>query len=466
MGIKGLYEFLRVQAPSAIRECRPEEFAGKRLAIDASIWMYQFKNKIRYEDRMLTNHQGECTSGVHGFLHRTIKMLELGIQPIFVFDGHPPAMKYECLRQRRINAAKQNRSSENRHSPPPQSAASSEYQCEPRGASSKFPPLPGVARRLDFGEVHNAKGIDDASSPPSATSPSPPLLLLPPPTGFPRQLSNEEEYIVEVVKCLGCQYVIAPAEAEATCASLCAAGKADAVSTEDIDAIVFGAEVVLKNLSNTLHRLELNKGSNTGDDGNYVREISRSAVLDSLGLTSEALAELAILCGCDYCPSIPKIGPHRAHGLLLKHGSISAIVSALEGSKSYKAPIGWAYQEAKELFLKPSTINDLSPKPAVNIEGLSDLLINRLNYNPKRVETIRNRIKQINGDAPAAGGVKSGGKRQSSLLEFCTPLPKRLKGSFAGTPSTAAPSSSCSMIEIVELPSSPEDGPYSTSFII
>ncbi|KAF4659479.1 Gen1p [Perkinsus olseni] len=479
MGIKGLYEFFKSQAPSAIRECRPEEFAGKRLAIDASIWMYQFKNKIRYEDKMLTNSKGECTSGVHGFLHRTIKMLELGIRPIFVFDGHPPAMKRDCLRERRIQAMKQERSRRAASSPIPASEPSS-HCSSPSTSNPQCAVVRGIVRRLDFGDPRpNNKGLAPGNLPLLSLSRPLPLLLPPATTVYPRRLTQEEEYVVDVVKYLGCEYVLAPGEAEATCAQLCKEGKADAVSTEDIDAVVFGAPLVLKNLSNTLHRLEGNGGSRSKEEAtnNYVREISRDIVLDALGLTAESLAELAILCGCDYCPSIPKIGPSRAYALLLKHGNITSIITAIEGSKSYKAPSEWAYREAKELFLNPSITAEVPPKPAVDVDALADLLVNRLNYNPTRVDTIKTRVNRIGETNRAEASTRTtGGKRQSTLLEFAfTPVPKRSRTSATETtPSTAASSQRnlCDTVEVVDLDdvsssSEPSDiNMYSKSFII
>ncbi|EEQ98567.1 flap endonuclease-1, putative, partial [Perkinsus marinus ATCC 50983] len=292
---------------------------------------------------MLTNSEGVCTSGVHGFLHRTIKMLELGIRPIFVFDGHPPAMKYDCLKERRVQATKYKKTAS---SPAETSMPASE-------APSRSVPMEiDIDRRLKRLVVH------------------PPLLT--------HRAST----------------LIAAPQAEATCVRLCKEGKADAVSTEDIDAVVFGAPIVLKNLSNTLHHSRSMEVPN-----NYVREISRDVVLDSLSLTAEGLAELAILCGCDYCPSIPKIGPTRAYGLLLKHGSITSIITAIEGSKTYKAPSGWAYREARELFLNPLTTDEIFPRSKMNVDALADLLVHRLDYNPARVDNIKNRLDRIGGTA-------------------------------------------------------------------
>lgn len=53
-----------------------------------------------WSSRSLSNSAGEVTSHIQGFLNRTIRMLECGIKPIYVFDGKPPALKQETLAAR------------------------------------------------------------------------------------------------------------------------------------------------------------------------------------------------------------------------------------------------------------------------------------------------------------------------------------------------------------------------------
>ena len=61
---------------------------GKAMAIDSSIWIYQFQATMRdKEGRALVN------AHVLGFLRRICKLLFYGIKPVFVFDGGAPALK-------------------------------------------------------------------------------------------------------------------------------------------------------------------------------------------------------------------------------------------------------------------------------------------------------------------------------------------------------------------------------------
>lgn len=91
MGVTGLWT---VVAPTA----RPTQLATlnrRRLAIDASIWIYQFLKAVRdKEGNALRN------SHVVGFFRRICKLLYFGIQPVFVFDGGAPLLKRETVRAR------------------------------------------------------------------------------------------------------------------------------------------------------------------------------------------------------------------------------------------------------------------------------------------------------------------------------------------------------------------------------
>ena len=49
----------------------------------------------------LTNSKGKVTSHLIGMFYRTIKLLENGIKPVYVFDGKPPQIKQGELDKRR-----------------------------------------------------------------------------------------------------------------------------------------------------------------------------------------------------------------------------------------------------------------------------------------------------------------------------------------------------------------------------
>ncbi|KAI1320132.1 PIN domain-like protein [Xylariaceae sp. FL0255] len=92
MGVNGLW--------TVIQPCaRPTNLATlnhKRLAVDASIWIYQFLKAVRdKEGNALRN------SHVVGFFRRICKLLWFGIRPVFVFDGGAPALKRQTITGRK-----------------------------------------------------------------------------------------------------------------------------------------------------------------------------------------------------------------------------------------------------------------------------------------------------------------------------------------------------------------------------
>ncbi|CAN1219270.1 Flap endonuclease 1 [Linum perenne] len=101
MGIKGLTKLLAENAPRAMKEQKFESYFGRKIAIDASMSIYQFLIVIgRSGTEMLTNEAGEVTSHLQGMFNRTIRLLEAGIKPLYVFDGQPPDLKKQELAKR------------------------------------------------------------------------------------------------------------------------------------------------------------------------------------------------------------------------------------------------------------------------------------------------------------------------------------------------------------------------------
>lgn len=92
MGVQGLWELLTPVG----RRVSVETLAGRKLAIDASIWIIQFMKAMR-DDR------GEMVRNAHliGFFRRICKLLFLRVKPVFVFDGGTPALKRRTVIARR-----------------------------------------------------------------------------------------------------------------------------------------------------------------------------------------------------------------------------------------------------------------------------------------------------------------------------------------------------------------------------
>lgn len=92
MGVNSLWTVLGATA----RPVRLEALSRKKLAVDASIWIYQFLKAVRDLD-------GNALPQSHivGFFRRICKLLYFGILPIFVFDGGAPALKRDTINERK-----------------------------------------------------------------------------------------------------------------------------------------------------------------------------------------------------------------------------------------------------------------------------------------------------------------------------------------------------------------------------
>lgn len=199
MGIKGLMKFLQEAAPKSVREIQsPQAYTGRLLAIDASMCLYQFLIMIRegssgsYQN--LTNEEGQVTSHIIGMLTRTIRLMENGIKPVYVFDGKPPELKLEELRARR----------------------------EKREQATA-----NLAQALVEGD---AEQVLKASK------------------GTTKVTKEQNEQTKKLLTLMGIPVVNAPSEAEATCAALCRDGKVYAAATEDADCLTFGTKTLVRNL--------------------------------------------------------------------------------------------------------------------------------------------------------------------------------------------------------------------------
>ena len=326
MGILGLSKLLFQECPGAVKEQEMQHYFGRRIAIDASMSIYQFviamKGYSEGQGLELTNEAGEVTSHINGLFYRTLRMIDEGLKPIYVFDGAPPEMKKGELEERRMRADE---------------------------AQAQF-------------EKAKEEGNDELMEKMSK-----------------RTVRVSKEQIEECKKLLvlmGIPVVQAAGEAEAQCAELVRQKKAWAVATEDMDALTFGSEVLLRHLTFS----EAKKRP--------VAEYHLDTVLSHTGLTMNQFVDLCILLGCDYVPKIPGIGPQRAWDAIKTYGSIEGLIENLDTTK-HPIPAGFDYKGARELFFHPDIVpaNDLVldfREP--DEEGLINFLVTEKLFNRERVE--------------------------------------------------------------------------------
>ena len=290
--------------------------------------LYQFLIAVRAEGQQLTSIDGETTSHLMGIFYRTIRFYENGIKPVYVFDGTPPDLKKGELAKR---AEKREEA---------QKALDKATEAGDQADMDKF-----NRRLVKVSKEHNREAKE--------------LLAL-----------------------MGVPYIDAPSEAEAQCATMAKAGKIFGVATEDMDALTFGSNVLLRHMTFSEARKM------------PIQEIHYDKVLKGLELEEDAFIDFCILLGCDYCDTIRGIGPKRAFELITKHKSIEEIIKNID-TKKYTVPENWKYEIARELFKTPEVLDaesiDLKWKEP-DEEGIVKYLCGDRQFNEER---IRNNTKKI-----------------------------------------------------------------------
>lgn len=196
MGIKGLTRLIEDECPGAVTHTEIKTLFGRKIALDASTALYQFLVAVRQQDgQQLQNEAGETTSHLMGFFHRTIRMVENGIKPAYVFDGKPPQLKSGVLAKRFAN----------------------KQDAKEEGEEAK--------------EIGTAEDMDRLSRRSVKVT---------------RQHNEECRRLLGL---MGIPFVIAPSEAEAQCAELARGGLVYGAGSEDMDTLTFNAPRMLKHLT-------------------------------------------------------------------------------------------------------------------------------------------------------------------------------------------------------------------------
>ncbi|KAK4339800.1 hypothetical protein RND71_041262 [Anisodus tanguticus] len=396
MGIKGLMKLLADNAPSGMKEQKFESYFGRKIAIDASMSIYQFLIVVgRSGTEMLTNEAGETTSHLVGMFSRTIRLLEAGIKPVYVFDGKPPDLKKQELAKR---------------------------------YSRREDATDDLAKATEAG---NKEDIEKFSKRTVKVTP------------------QHNDDCKKLLRLMGVPAVEAPSEAEAQCAALCKAEKAYfplpshalgiiidkyqmrkssytcqvyAVASEDMDSLTFGAPKFLRHLMDPSSKKI------------PVMEFDISKVLEELELDMDQFIDLCILCGCDYCDSIRGIGPQTALKLVRQHGSMESILENINKER-YQIPDEWPYKEARRLFKEPLVVTDDEQAElkwaAPDEEGLINFLVKENGFNIDRVTKAIEKIK-------TAKNKSSQGRLESFFKPVSTSAPVKRKETAQTTEKGAA----------------------------
>ncbi|KDQ25264.1 hypothetical protein PLEOSDRAFT_1044826 [Pleurotus ostreatus PC15] len=326
MGIKGLTPLLSTHAPDALTSHAIATLFNRRVAIDASMSIYQFLIAVRQATgEMLTNDNGEETSHLMGLFYRTIRMVENGIKVVYVFDGRPPDMKRAVLKER----------GERR-----KEAVEGGEEAKEVGTAEDISRF--TRRTVKVTPQHNAE-------------------------------------CQRLLKLMGIPYVVAPSEAEAQCAELARGGKVYAAGSEDMDTLTFGSPILMRHLTFSeakkapIVEVNLQKALEGLD-------MDMSTFIDLCILLG--CDYLEPIKGVGPTTALKLLREHGSLKKIVKHLREKLAISGIT------VPEEWPWEEAKKMFEKPDVISadkvELEWK-APDVDGLVQFLVKDKGFNEDRV---------------------------------------------------------------------------------
>lgn len=228
MGIRCLNKFLQDNCTKkSIYKIDLHILRGKTVVIDTSIYMYKFIS------------EGALLENMYLFIS-ILKSYE--INPIFIFDGKPPAEKQELLKQR---------------------------QLKKKEAEEKFNKL----------QVSIPAAVDDNHKKEIEYEMS--FLK----RQFTRLRDEDIKAVKELMDAYGVEYYESPREADELCAYFIQSGKAWACFTDDMDMFIYDCPFVVRNISLLNHTAFL---------------YDKTSILKELKINQKLFREIMILSGTDY----------------------------------------------------------------------------------------------------------------------------------------------------------------------
>ncbi len=311
------------------------DFQGKVIAIDAYNALYQFLSIIRQPDGTpLKDRRGRVTSHLSGILYRTSNMVAEGIQPIFVFDGEPLALKRKTIVGRVDRRQRAEREWE---------------EARARGDLATARTKAMQASRLTGEMVRQAQ---------------------------------------ELLDLLGLPWVEAPADGEAQASYMAARGDAWAAGSQDYDSLLFGAPRLVKNLAVTGRR-KLPRRQEYIDVQPEL--LTLQDVLQGLGINREQLVDVGLLVGTDFNEGPRGIGPKKALALVRKYGDLEA---AMEGEGFTLQ----GYHELRSIFLEPKVTDDFRAKVGeLRVPEAKAYLVVEYDFSEERVQGALDKMVQAAG---------------------------------------------------------------------
>ncbi len=311
--------------------------SNRKLAVDAYNTLYQFLAIIRgVGGEHLKDSSGRVTSHLSGLFYRNINLMELNIKLVYVFDGAPPELKTEEIHRRRKVREE----------------ASRQY-----------------VEAVAAGDTAGARKYAEAST------------------------SLRDDMIVDskrLLDAMGIPWIDAPSEGEAQASVMAAEGTVDGVASQDHDSLLFGAPLLVRNVTISGRRRLPSKNVFIDVEP---ESISLAETLHDLQFSREQLVDLGILVGTDFNPDgFRGVGPARALKFLRTYGSLEKV----EPLREELARIN--YPAIRSLFLAPPADSGVRPVwKAFKADAVKAFLVDEHSFSAERVEAAARRLEDAEG---------------------------------------------------------------------
>jgi len=317
MGVK----FKDIVTPESIKF---QDLESKIVALDAANVIYQFLSSIRQVDGTpLMDQNKNITSHFSGILYRTSSLIEKGIKPIYIFDGISDVLKKDTQTKRR----------------------------EVKEESQKK-----WDKALEEGNLEEARKYAVRSS------------------RMSRDIIEGSKKLLEI---LGVPYIQALGEGEAQASYMVDKGDAWCVGSQDYDCILFGATRMVRNLTITGGKANLEL-------------ITLKKVLENMDITREQLVDIAILVGTDFNMGVKGVGAKTGLKLIKEHGDIFTVIE----KNDYEMDVDPAI--LRNLFLEHNVVKDYDLKwSSPDKEAAVDFLCNQHDFSEQRVLSALDKFAKI-----------------------------------------------------------------------
>ncbi|MCK5396630.1 MAG: flap endonuclease-1 [Thermoplasmata archaeon] len=312
------------------KPCQLKDLKGKAIAIDGYNSLYQFLSSIRQRDGTpLMDSKMRVTSHLSGAFQRTASLLEVGIKPIYVFDGKPNPLKASTLadrRQRKEIAKEQWREA------------------------------------LEAGDMETARTKAQQTS------------------KLTREMVSQAKDLFDL---MGVPWVDAPEEGEAQASHMARNGDVYAAGSQDFDSMLFGTPILIRNM--TLAGRRKMPRRNVYID--VVPEIiTLEGSLNALGINLEQLVDIGVIMGTDFNDGVKGIGPKKGLKLVKEHGSGEAVIKAMD----LDVP---GFQNVRKVFLEPNVTDDYEVEwKTMDPGAIEDLLCDDYEFSRPRIQSTLGKI--------------------------------------------------------------------------